>query len=122
MAIDTLTFGGSEVTPAFGFEHRVNHQVILEKLPQNVQYALEPFYFDPRSIVAGQPATFWQLKHQGAHDNAAAALPPFFGSTAHGMNAGQNLVDLDLEEQSGLQWALFVNFQLHYAAMLSIGP
>lgn len=122
MAIDTLGFGGSELTPAFGLEHRANHQVILEKLPQGVQYALEPFYFDPRTIQAGAPATYWQLKHQNAHDNAAADLPPFHGAPTLGMNAGQNLVDLDLEEPAGLTWSLFVNLQLHYAAMLSIGP
>lgn len=122
MAIDTLTTGGSQVNPAFGLEHRANHEIILQALPQNVQYALEPFYFDPRTIQAGAPATYWQVKHQDAHNNAAADLPPFYGAPTVGMNAGQNLVDLDLEEQSGLQWALFLNLNLHYAAMLSIGP
>lgn len=122
MAIDTLMTGGSQVSPAFGLEHRASHQVILQSLPQHVQYALEPYYFDPRTIEAGAPATMWQVKHQDAHDNAAADLPPFYGAPTVGMNAGQNLVDLNLEEHSGLQWALFVNLNLHYAAMLSIGP
>jgi hypothetical protein len=122
MAIDTLMTGGSHVNPAFGLEHRASHQIILEKLPQNVQYTIEPAYFDPRSIPAGTPASYWQLKHQDAHNVMAQDLPPFYGAPTVGMNAGQNLVDQDLEEPTGLTWSLFVNLQLHYAAMLSIGP
>lgn len=122
MAIDTLLFGGSELNTAFGIEHRAVHERILQALPQNVQYALEPFYFDPRTPQAGLPATMWQLKHQNAHDNAAQDLPPFYGSTARGMNTGLMLVDSNLEEPAGLTWSLFANFQLHYAASLSIGP
>lgn len=125
MAIDTLMTGGSQEHPAFGLEHAASHQVILQALntrSNNTQFAIEPAYFDPRSAAAGAPATMWQLKHQNAHDNANELLPPFYGSTAVGLNAGQTLVDSDLEEQSGLTWSLFVNLQLHYAAMLSIGP
>jgi hypothetical protein len=122
MSIDTLMVGGSQQNPAFGWEHRASHQVILTALPRAIQYAFEPYYFDPRSVAAGAPATMWQLKHQNAHDVAAEFLPPFYGSKAVGMNTGQILVDSDLEEPTGLKWSLFVNMQLHYAAMLSIGP
>lgn len=125
MAIDTLMTGGSEDNPAFALEHAASHQILLQAitpLSNYTQFAIEPGYFDPRSRAAGAPATMWQVKHQNAHDNASEYLPPFFGSTAVGLNAGQTLVDSDLEEQSGLTWSLFVNLQLHYAAMQSIGP
>jgi len=123
MAIDTLMVGGSEQNPSFGLEHRANHQIMLEAIgSRGVQFAIEPYNFDPRAAFAGLPASMCQVKHQNAHDEAAADLPPFHGSTAVGMNAGQILVDSDLEEPSGLTWSLFVNLQLHYAAMLSIGP
>lgn len=122
MAIDTLMTGGSRVSPAFGIEHRAVHQQIIDALPPGVQYVIDPSYFEPRSAPAGDPASFWAVKHQNAHDTAISDLPPFYGSSAVGMNVGQNLVDLDLEEPTGLTWALFVNLQLHYAAMLSIGP
>ena len=123
MAIDTLMVGGSLLNPAFGLEHAAAHQVMLEAIGnKDVQFASEPYYFDPRVAFAGKPASMWQVKHQNAHDEAAADLPPFHGSTAVGMNIGQILVDSDLEEPSGLTWSLFVNLQLHYAAMSSIGP
>ena len=125
MSIDTLMTGGSDQNPSFGLEHLAWHQVMVDAitpLSNYTQFAIEPAYFDPRSPAAGLPATMWQVKHQNAHDNAAEYLPPFYGSTAVGLNAGQTQVESDLEEQSGLTWSLFVNLQLHYAAMLSIGP
>jgi hypothetical protein len=125
MSIDTLMTGGSDQNPSFGLEHRAWHQVMVDAitpLSNYTQFAIEPAYFDPRSRAAGLPATMWQLKHQNAHDNAAEYLPPFYGSSAVGMNAGQILLDSDLEQPSELIWSLFVNLQLHYAAMLSIGP
>ena len=125
MAIDTLMVGGSQLNPAFALEHAAAHRVIIDAitpLSNYTQFAIEPAYFDPRSPAAGLLASMWQVKHQNAHDNAAEYLPPFFGSTAVGLNAGQTLVESDLEEQSGLTWSLFVNLQLHIAAMLSIGP
>jgi hypothetical protein len=124
MAIDTLMAGGAMQSPSFGLEHRAWHQVIINTitpLSNYTQFAVEPYLFDPRTLEAGAPATMWQLKHQNAHDNAAEFLPPFFGSSAVGMNAGQILLDSDLEQPSELIWSLFVNLQLHYAAMLSIG-
>ena len=124
MSIDTLMTGGSDQNPSFGLEHAASHQVIIEAitpLSNNTQFAIEPGYFNPRSTAAGLPATMWQVRHQNAHDNAAQYLPPFFGATAVGLNAGQTLVESDLEEPSGLTWSLFVNLNLHYAAMLSIG-
>ena len=125
MAIDTLMAGGSAQNPSFGLEHRAWHQVIINTitpLSNYAQFAVEPYLFDPRTLEAGAPATMWQLKHQNAHDNAAEYLPPFYGSTARGMNTGQILVDSDLDQPTELIWSLWVNLQLHYAAMLSIGP
>ena len=125
MSIATLMTGGSQENPAFALEHRALHQIMVEAitpLSNYTQFVTEPGYFDPRSQEAGLPGSLWQIKHQNAHDDATRYLPPFYGSPAVGMNTGQNLVDSNLEEPSGLTWSLFVNLRLHYAAMLSIGP
>ena len=112
--------------PSFSFEHGTNHQAIysaLETLPNFVpaQTPIEAFWFDPRGVSEGQPASYWQLKHQFQHDYVAHQLTG--GQFAFGANTDQNMVETNLNKPGGaLAWTLFVNLHLHLAAMLATAP
>lgn len=118
MSLATLLTGGSAQNPAFGFEHAANHQVCGYYLAQGANAVVQPFWFDPRTALAGQPASLWQISHQLSHNDMSALLPLPDGS----MSYGQTMVDENLNTSNGLTWSLFVNMYWHLAAMSELGP
>lgn len=110
--------GGSGLNPAFGFDHAAVHQQTSFWIGQtaDTQYVIDPYWLDPRSPTAGQPASIWQIKHQAAHNDMSAFLPPPAGS----MSYGQIMVDADLNQAGPLTWSLFVNLAWHQAAFLEL--
>lgn len=125
MSIATLMVGGANENPAFAFEHASSHREIWEGITQQPDFVpteipLEPFWLDPRSSIAGLPASYWQIKHQNLHDVTVTFLNPRFVPTL-GVNSDQSMVETDLNEPSGTQrWNLFVNLHLHLAAMAAL--
>lgn len=118
MSFVNLMTGGSAKNPWFGFDHAASHQEIAYWMAADSQYAVEPFWFDPRSAAAGSPASIWQIKHQQTHNDMSAFLPPPSGS----MSFGLSMVDSDLNLQEPLQWSLFANLTWHMAAYQELGP
>lgn len=117
MSFATLMTGGSTQNPAFGFDHAAIHQQTAFWMRQgNTQYQVDPFWFDPRSPAAGEAASIWQIKHQAAHNDMSALLPPPAGS----MSYGQIMVDADLNQAGPLTWSLFVNLAWHQAVFLEL--
>lgn len=118
MSFVTLLTGGSGENPAFGFDHAAVHQQTAFWMQQELptQSVVDPFWFDPRTAAAGQPASVWQIKHQAAHNDMSSLLPPPSGN----MSYGQIMVDADLNQAGPLTWSLFVNLAWHQAAFLEL--
>lgn len=114
--------------PMFAFEHVMQHRQYFSFMPDLSHFTSLPYLLDPphrQDIPAGP----WNQKHQQAHDDFNASLPPFYAyNPADAPNPPFRIMQTNIlvegnkSNRENWTWWTFINHQEHYIANNAILP
>jgi hypothetical protein len=114
--------------PMFTFEHMMQHRQYFPFLPDLSHFSALPYLLDPAQ-QQDIPAGPWHQKHQQAHDDFNASLPPFYNynpadapSLPFRIMQTNILVEGDKSSRESWTWWTFTNHQEHFIANDAVLP